>query len=58
MCLTMFLLGFILYGTLYFLDLGDFPFPGFLSLIREVFSHNLFEYFLRPFLSLLLLGPL
>ena len=49
---------YLVWDSLYFLDLGDFPFPCFLSLIREVFSHNLFEYFLRPFLSLLLLGPL
>ena len=29
----------------------------FLSHIREVFSYYLLKYFLRPFLSLLLLGP-
>ena len=34
MCLGMFLLGFILYGTLRFLDLIDY----FLSHIREVFN--------------------
>ena len=50
MYLSVFLLGFILYGTLCFLDLGRY----FLSHIREVFC-NLFKYFLRPFLSLLLL---
>ena len=45
MCLGVFLLGFTLYGTLRFLDLGDY----FLSHIREFFHYNLFEYFLRPF---------
>ena len=52
----MFLLGFILYGTLCFLDLIDY----FLSHISEVFNYNLFKYFLSPFFffSLLLLGPL
>ena len=43
MCLAVFLLGFILLGTLYFLDLCDY----FLFHVREVFS-----YYLRPFLSL------
>ena len=47
MCLSVFLLGFILYGTLCFLDLGY----CFLSHVREVFSYYLFKYFLRPFLS-------
>ena len=42
-------------GTLFcFLDLGD----CFLSHVREVFSNYLFKYFLRSFLSLLLLGML
>ena len=50
MYLSVFFLGFILYGTLCFLDLGRY----FLSHIREVFC-NLFKYFLRTFLSLLLL---
>ena len=48
MCLGVFLLGFILYGTLHFLELTDY----FLSQIREVFNYNLFKYFLRPFLFL------
>ena len=48
MCLGVFLLGFILYGTLRFLDLGDY----FLSHVREVFNYSLFEYFLRCFLFL------
>ena len=47
MCLGMFLLRFILYGTLCFLDLGDY----FLPHIREVFEHILFKYFLRSFSS-------
>ena len=54
MCLGMFLLGFILPGTLHFLDLGGY----FLSHVREVFDYNLFKYFLGSFLSLLLPGPL
>ena len=48
MGLGVFLLGFILYGTLHFLDLGDY----FLSHVREVFNYNFFNYFLRPFLFL------
>ena len=48
MCLGVFLLGFILYETLHFLDLGRY----FLSQVREVFDYNLFKYFLRPFLFL------
>ena len=48
MCLGVFLLGFILYGTLCCLDLIDY----FLSHIREVFNYNLFKYFLSPFLFL------
>ena len=47
-CLSMFLLGFILPRTLCFLDLGD----CFLSHVREVFSYYLLKYFLRSFLSL------
>ena len=43
----MFLLGFILYGTLHFLDLGE----CFLSHIRKIFCYFLFKYFLRPLLS-------
>ena len=45
-CLGIFLLGFILYGTLGFLDLDGFFLPHF----REVFDYNLLEYFLMPFL--------
>ena len=41
MCLGVFLLGFILYGTLHFLDLGGY----FLSHVREVFEYNIFRYF-------------
>ena len=48
MCLGVFLFGFILYGTLCFLDSID----CFLSHVREVFDYNLFKYFLRPFLFL------
>ena len=48
MCLGVFLFGFILYGTLCFLDLIDY----FLSHVGEVFDYNLFKYFLRPFLFL------
>ena len=48
MCPGMFLLGFILYGTLHFLVLIDY----FLSHVRNVFSYNLFKSFLRPFLFL------
>ena len=48
MCLSVFLLGFILYGTLHFLDLGG----SFLCHVREVFDYNLFKYFLGSFLSL------
>ena len=42
----MILFGFILYGTLHFLDLGGY----FLSLVIEVFLYDLFKYFLRLFL--------
>ena len=48
MCFGVFLLGFILYGTLFFLDLINY----FLSPIREVFNYNLFKYFRNPFLFL------
>ena len=48
MCLGMCLLGFILYGTLCFLDLINYS----LSHIRDVFDYNLFKYFLSPFLFL------
>ena len=50
MCLCVFLLWFILYGTLHFLDLIDY----FLSHAREIFNYNLFKYFLRPLLFLFL----
>ena len=50
MCLGVCLLGFILYGTLRFLDLIDY----FISHIREVFNYNLFKYFLSSFLFLFL----
>ena len=51
MCLSVFLFGFILYGTLHFLDLIDY----FLSHVREGYYYNLFKYFLRPFLFLFFL---
>ena len=51
---SVFFLGFILFGAQRFLDLADY----FLSRVREVFGYYLFEYFLRFFLALLLLGPL
>ena len=47
LCPGVFLLGFILPGTLCFLDMIDYS----LSHIREVFSYYLFKYFLRSFLS-------
>jgi len=47
MGLDIFLLEFILHGTLQFLDFGD----CFHSHVREVFSYYLYKYFLRPFLS-------
>ena len=46
MCLGVFLLGFILPGTLCFLGLIDY----FLSHLKEVFSYQLFKYFLSSFL--------
>ena len=48
MCLELFLLEFILDGTLCFLDFSE----CFLSHVREIFAYNLFKYFLGPFLSL------
>ena len=48
MRLGVFFLMFVLYRTLFFLDLGDY----FFSHVREVFNYNLFKYFLRPFLFL------
>ena len=51
MCLGVFLLGFILLGTLCFLDLTNY----FLSHITEVFNYILFRYFLSLFLFLFFL---
>ena len=48
MCLELFLLEFILDGTLCFLNFSE----CFLSHVREIFTYNLFKYFLGPFLSL------
>ena len=45
MCLDVFLLGFILYGTLCLLDLIDY----FLFDVGEIFNYNLFKNFFRPF---------
>ena len=45
-CLEVFHLGFILFGTLGFLDLGDYFLPHF----REVFNYYLLKYFLMVFL--------
>ena len=46
MDLSMFLLGFTLYGTLHFLNLGGY----FLSHVGEVFDYNLCEHFVNLFL--------
>ena len=46
MCLGVFCLGFILFGTLGFLDFGDYFLPHF----REVFNYYLLKYFLMIFL--------
>ena len=51
MCLGVFLLGFILYGTL------CASWSYLLSHIREIFNHNLFKYFLSPFLFLFFWVP-
>ena len=48
MYLGMFLLGFILYGTLRLLDLIDY----FLFHVREIFNYNLFKNFVIPFIFL------
>ena len=48
MCLGEFLLGFILYVTLWLLDLIDY----FLFHVAEIFNNNLFKNFLIPFLFL------
>ena len=53
MCLGVFLLGFILYETLHFLDLIDY----ILSHIEEIFNYNLFKNFLIPFLFLFCFLP-
>ena len=45
-CLGVFRLGFILFGTLGFLDLGDYFLPHF----REVFNYYLLKYFFMVFL--------
>ena len=47
MCLGVFRLGFILFGTLCFLDLGGYFLPHF----REVFNYYLLKDFLMIFLS-------
>ena len=44
MCLVMLCLSYV--GPLYFLDLSEY----FLSHVRDVFSYNLFKYFLMPLL--------
>ena len=49
MCLGVFHLGFILFGTLCFLDLGDCSLPHF----REVFNYYLLKDFLMVFLFVL-----
>ena len=46
MCLGVFHLGFILFGTLGFLDLGGYFLPHF----RKVFNYYLLKYFLTAFL--------
>ena len=46
MCLEVFHIGFILFGTLGFLDVGDYFLPHF----REVFNYYLLKYFLMVFL--------
>ena len=48
MCLSVFIFGFILSGTLCFLDFVDY----FFSHVREVFICYLFKYFPESFLSL------
>ena len=53
MCLGVFRLGFILFGTLAFLDLGDYFLPHF----REVFNYYLLKYFLMVFLFVLFWDP-
>ena len=54
MCLGVFLLGFILYGTLCLLDLIKY----FLFHVGEIFNYTLFKNFILPFLFLFLFwGP-
>ena len=48
MCLGVFLLGFMLYGTVCLLDLINY----FLFRVGEIFNYNLFKNFLIPFLFL------
>ena len=50
MCLGVFLLGFILYGTLCLLELIDYLF----FLVGEIFNYDLLKIFSYPFSSLLL----
>ena len=50
-CLGVFYLGFILFGTLGFLDLGDYLFPHF----GDAFNYYLLKYFLMFFSFCLLL---
>ena len=52
MCLGEFFLGFILYGTLYFLDWLTMTDYDFLFHVGEIFNYNLFKIFLIPFLFL------
>ena len=52
-CISVFLLRFVLLETLCFLDLVDY----FLPHVREVFIYYLFKYFLRSFLSLFFWDP-
>ena len=51
MCVDVFLLGYMLYGTLHFLDLIDY----FLSHAGEVFSYYLLKFLLSAFLFLFFL---
>ena len=52
MCLGMFLLGFILYGTLCLLELIDYLF----FLVGEIFNYDLLKIFSYPFSSLVFLN--
>ena len=53
MCLGMFLLGFILYGTLCLLGLIGY----FLCHVGEIFNYNLFKNVFIPFIFLIFLDP-